>query len=210
MSNLQLGYSGVELVSQGTGYGLLIGLGVFFCGVILVAVKVQRLYLAEDSGTSEMFMVANRTVGTGLTAAAVFSSWMWINETVFAAAMCYRFGLAVPMVRGSLDPAFINPLLLADHISLTSNTVVGKWPLLSDRSDGSPGCVGKNPGTLRAYFARDYPAAIRQDRARRVYHPKPLQQRIWMCFYDLKRRTAYSWLLGHAHCRRNHSNPSWR
>ena len=98
MSNLQLGYSGVSLVSQGTGYGLLIGLGIFFCGTILVAVKLQRLYLAEDSGTSEMFMVANRTVGTGLTAAAVFSSWMWINETVFAAAMTYRFGVAVAMV----------------------------------------------------------------------------------------------------------------
>ncbi|KAK7432937.1 hypothetical protein QQZ08_000408 [Neonectria magnoliae] len=43
-----------------------------------------------------MFMVANRSVGTGLTASAVFSSWMWINETVFSAAMCYKFGLAVP------------------------------------------------------------------------------------------------------------------
>ncbi len=101
MSNLQLGYSGIDLVSQGTGYGLLIGLGVFFCGVILVAIKIQRMYLEEDSGTSEMFMVANRSVGTGLTASAVFSSWMWINETVFAAAMCYRFGLAVPMVSAS-------------------------------------------------------------------------------------------------------------
>lgn len=82
MSNLQLGYSGIDLVSQGTGYGMLIGLGVFFCGVILVAIKIQKVYLSEDSGTSEMFMVANRSVGTGLTAAAVFSSWMWINETV--------------------------------------------------------------------------------------------------------------------------------
>ena len=99
MSTLQLGVAGEELVSQGTGYGLLIGLGVAFCGVILIALKIQKAYLAEDSGTSEMFMVANRTVGTGLTASAVFSSWMWINETVFASAMCYRYGIAVPVVR---------------------------------------------------------------------------------------------------------------
>ena len=98
MSTLQLGVAGLELVPQSTGYGLLIGLGVGFCGVILVALKVQKAYLSEDSGTSEMFMVANRSVGTGLTASAVFSSWMWINETVFAAAMCYRFGIAVPVV----------------------------------------------------------------------------------------------------------------
>ncbi|KAG0648007.1 Urea active transporter [Hyphodiscus hymeniophilus] len=101
MSGLQLGYSGIDLVSQGTGYGLLIGLSVVFCGVILVAIKIQRQYLAEDSGTSEMFMVANRSVGTGLTAAAVFSSWMWINETVFAAAFTFKYGIAIPMWWGS-------------------------------------------------------------------------------------------------------------
>ncbi|QKX64085.1 uncharacterized protein TRUGW13939_11258 [Talaromyces rugulosus] len=101
MSSLSLGVAGDTLIPQGTAYGLLIGLGVLFCGVILAAVKIQKVYLSEDSATSEMFMVANRTVGTGLTASAVFSSWMWINETVFAAAMCYKFGLAVPMWWGS-------------------------------------------------------------------------------------------------------------
>ncbi|KAJ5692270.1 hypothetical protein N7462_001693 [Penicillium macrosclerotiorum] len=89
------------LISQGAAYGLLIGLGVLFCGVILIAVKIQKAYLSEDSGKSEMFMVANRSVGTGLTASAVFSSWMWINETVLAAAMCYRYGLALPLWWGS-------------------------------------------------------------------------------------------------------------
>ena len=65
-----------DLVPQGTAYGLLIGLGVLFCIVILAAIVIQKAYLSEDSGTSEMFMVANRSVGTGLTASAVFSSWM--------------------------------------------------------------------------------------------------------------------------------------
>ncbi|KAL2817455.1 Sodium:solute symporter family-domain-containing protein [Aspergillus cavernicola] len=101
MSSVSLGIHGVDLIPQGTAYGLLIGLGVLFCGVILVAIKVQRAYLSEDSATSEMFMVANRSVGTGLTASAVFSSWMWINETVLSAAMCYRYGLAVPLWWGS-------------------------------------------------------------------------------------------------------------
>lgn len=98
MTSLVTGVQGISLIPQGTAYGLLIGLGVGFCGVILAAVKIQKSYLAEDSGKSEMFMVANRSVGTGLTAAAVFSSWMWINETVFAAALCYRYGLAIPLV----------------------------------------------------------------------------------------------------------------
>ncbi|KIW12288.1 hypothetical protein PV08_09565 [Exophiala spinifera] len=88
---------GLTLLSQGTGYGLLIGLSILFCGVILIAVKIQKAYLKEDSGKSEMFMVANRTVGTGLTASAVFSSWMWINETVFACVVGYAYGIAAPM-----------------------------------------------------------------------------------------------------------------
>ncbi|KAK3386726.1 hypothetical protein B0H63DRAFT_520801 [Podospora didyma] len=90
--------TGVTLVPQATGYGPLIGLGVAFCGVILVAIKIQKAYLSEDSATSEMFMVANRSVGTGLTASAVFSSWMWINETVFCAALCYHYGIALPLI----------------------------------------------------------------------------------------------------------------
>ncbi|KAK7962922.1 Sodium:solute symporter family-domain-containing protein [Apiospora aurea] len=89
------------LIPQGTAYGFLIGLGILFCAIILLAVKLQKAYLAEDSGTFEMFVVANRSVGTGLTPSAVFSSWMWINETVLAAAMCYRYGLAVPLGWGS-------------------------------------------------------------------------------------------------------------
>ena len=42
-------------------------------------------------------MVANRSVGTGLTCSAVFSSWMWINESVFSAAYTYKWGVALPV-----------------------------------------------------------------------------------------------------------------
>lgn len=127
--------SGLELVPQGTAYGLLIGLGVLFCVVILAAIKIQKAYLSEDSGTSEMFMVANRSVGAGLTASAVFSSWMWINETVFSAAMCYRFGLAVPLVSSPLKDC-------APQVpNADVRQVVGVWPLLPDRTHG---CTGRS------------------------------------------------------------------
>lgn len=114
---------GLQLISQGTAYGVLIGLGVLFCIVILGAVRVQKAYLSEDSGTSEMFMVANRSVGTGLTASAVFSSWMWINETVMCAAMCYRYGLAVPLVSEFSSFTYMN--LLRMMIDLEFLTELG-------------------------------------------------------------------------------------
>lgn len=89
------------LVSQGAGYGLIAGFGALFAIIILVAVRIQKKYLLEDSQRSEMFMVANRSVGTGLTCSAVFSSWMWINETVFSAVFCYDYGIAAPVWFGS-------------------------------------------------------------------------------------------------------------
>jgi hypothetical protein len=113
----------IVLLSPAAGYGAVIGLGIVFAAIILVAVKIQKLYLNEDSSKSEMFMVANRSVGTGmksllylcslldeplvdisilgLTCSAVFSSWMWINETVFSSVMCYSYGIAAPMWFGT-------------------------------------------------------------------------------------------------------------
>ena len=79
----------VQLLSQATGYGVIIGLSIAFGLIIIAAVKIQKRYLSEDSDHSEVFMVANRSVGLGLTASAVFSSWMWINESVFSAAYTY-------------------------------------------------------------------------------------------------------------------------
>lgn len=126
--SVQLGVSGVPVIPQGTAYGLLIGLGVAFCGVILVAIKVQRAYLSEDSSTSEMFMVANRSVGRGLTASAVFSSWMWINETVFSAAFCYKFGLAVPFVRPRTQLISLTERLTCDDYSGGLRDCVSRLP----------------------------------------------------------------------------------
>ncbi|KAK6599810.1 urea active transporter [Botrytis cinerea] len=87
----------VQLLTQADGYGIIVGLSILFCLIILAAVRIQKRYLSEDSDQSEMFMVANRSVGTGLTASAVFSSWMWINESVFSAAYTYKWGIALPI-----------------------------------------------------------------------------------------------------------------
>lgn len=70
----------VQLLTQAEGYGIIIGLSILFCLIIVAAVQIQKRYLSEDSDESEMFMVANRSVGTGLTASAVFSSW-YVNQS---------------------------------------------------------------------------------------------------------------------------------
>lgn len=45
--------------------------------------------------TIPRFMVANRSVGTGLTAAAVIASWLYSTALLAASLLTYRYGLAL-------------------------------------------------------------------------------------------------------------------
>lgn len=81
---------------QGVGYGILVGVGALFAVFIVFTLRVSLNYLGEKANKSEMFMVANRTVGVGLTASAVFSSWMWSAETLYGAVMGYSYGVSGP------------------------------------------------------------------------------------------------------------------
>ncbi|KAJ9261520.1 hypothetical protein DTO195F2_4050 [Paecilomyces variotii] len=58
--------------------------------------KFLEKFLLEKSDHTEMFMVANRSVGTGLTASAVISSWMWATAIIWTAAQGYLYGIAAP------------------------------------------------------------------------------------------------------------------
>ncbi|EED21377.1 urea active transporter, putative [Talaromyces stipitatus ATCC 10500] len=83
-------------LSQGAGYGVVVGIGlVFGIGMVLVNRFLER-YLNEKSDHTEMFMVANRSVGTGLTASAVVSSWMWATAIIWTTAQGYLYGIAAP------------------------------------------------------------------------------------------------------------------
>ncbi|KUJ10006.1 urea active transporter-like protein [Mollisia scopiformis] len=107
----------VQLLSQADGYGIIIGLSILFCLLIIAAVRIQKRYLSEDSDQSEMFMVANRSVGTGLTASAVFSTytykwWIalpiwWASGLSFQIALMAVLGivakLRVPYAHTSLE-----------------------------------------------------------------------------------------------------------
>lgn len=88
MSSLQ-----VELLGQAVGYGVLVGIGGLFAILIVVATKLMSKYLHENAHSTEMFMVANRSVGIGLTASAVYSSWTWATEFLWVVTMVYNYGI---------------------------------------------------------------------------------------------------------------------
>ena len=82
-------------LSEGFGYGIILGLGFAFAfGMILTTWTLKR-YQGEVQ-TSEMFSTAGRTVKSGLVASAVVSSWTWAATLLQSSGVAYRYGVSGP------------------------------------------------------------------------------------------------------------------
>ncbi|OAP57619.1 hypothetical protein AYL99_08357 [Fonsecaea erecta] len=88
-------------LSQGVGYGMLVGVGLAFAFGAAFVTRMLKIYANEDNKHSEMFMTANRSVGTGLTVTAVISSWAWSTALLSSTAFGYLFGVAGPLWYGA-------------------------------------------------------------------------------------------------------------
>ncbi|CAG8027419.1 unnamed protein product [Penicillium olsonii] len=63
---------------------------------MMLITKVLKKTTGEDNERTEMFMTANRTVRTGLTASAVISSWLWSTSLLGSSFVGYDYGVAGP------------------------------------------------------------------------------------------------------------------
>lgn len=81
---------------QAAGYVIVIVIGFLIALIMMVTTRVLKRTAGEDNGTTEMFMTANRKVGTGLTASAVISSWLWSTAMLGSSLVGYNFGVAGP------------------------------------------------------------------------------------------------------------------
>jgi urea-proton symporter len=106
-------------LSQGFGYGIILGLGAAFgkqfyirgkddlpanndgvaIGMIFTTWALKR-YNGELQ-TSEAFSTAGRTVKSGLVAAAVVSSWTWAATLLQSSGVAYRYGVSGPFCKDS-------------------------------------------------------------------------------------------------------------
>lgn len=81
---------------QSAGYVVVIVIGFLIAFVMMFVTHVLKKTVGEDNETTEMFMTANRSVGTGLTASAVISSWLWSTAMLGSSLVGYHFGVAGP------------------------------------------------------------------------------------------------------------------
>ncbi|KAL5339111.1 Sodium:solute symporter family-domain-containing protein [Aspergillus crustosus] len=97
---------GVETViftaplSQGFGYGIIVGLGFAFALVMIFITWALKRYQHEVI-TSEMFSTAGRSVKSGLVASAVVSSWTWAATLLQSSAVAYQYGTSGPFFYAS-------------------------------------------------------------------------------------------------------------
>ncbi|KDN37457.1 putative DUR3-urea permease [Tilletiaria anomala UBC 951] len=80
-------------LSQGTGYGVVVGLGFFFA-VVVIGVSRTLIRFAGIQETSEEFSVATRSLGKGLVASAAVSSWIWSVTLLSSCSTAYNYGAA--------------------------------------------------------------------------------------------------------------------
>ncbi|KAK1979097.1 sodium symporter family protein [Colletotrichum cereale] len=82
-------------LSQGVGYGIVLGLGLLFAIGMIGTTYVLKRYNRELQ-TSENFTTAGRTVKSGLVGSAVVSSWTWAATLLQSSGVCYRYGVSGP------------------------------------------------------------------------------------------------------------------
>lgn len=78
------------------GYVVVIVIGFLIALIMMFVTRVLKKTVGEDNKTTEMFMTANRSVGVGLTASAVVSSWLWSTAMLGSSFVGYNFGVAGP------------------------------------------------------------------------------------------------------------------
>jgi Na+/proline symporter len=81
---------------QAIGYVVVVAIGFVIAFIMVFVTYILRKTAGEDNRTTEMFMTANRSVRTGLTASAVVSSWLWSTAMLGSTLVGYNFGVAGP------------------------------------------------------------------------------------------------------------------
>ncbi|KAK0853495.1 hypothetical protein LTS02_011925 [Friedmanniomyces endolithicus] len=84
------------ILSQGVGYGVVIGIGAFFTVVMAGISWTQNRYTRFSTKTSEEFNTASRSVKPGLIACGVVSAWTWAATLLQSATVAYEYGVSGP------------------------------------------------------------------------------------------------------------------
>ncbi|KJA22557.1 hypothetical protein HYPSUDRAFT_652941 [Hypholoma sublateritium FD-334 SS-4] len=89
------------VLPQGAGYGVVVGIGLFFSAFMLLITAIQARYTAFSPKNSEEFTSASRSVKPGLIASGIVSAWTWAATLLQSSAVAYKFGISGPWWYGA-------------------------------------------------------------------------------------------------------------
>ncbi|KAF9559110.1 urea transporter [Agrocybe pediades] len=89
------------VLPQGAGYGVVVGIGLFFSAFMLCVTAIQARYTAFSPKNSEEFTSASRSVKPGLIASGIVSAWTWAATLLQSSAVAYKFGVSGPWWYGA-------------------------------------------------------------------------------------------------------------
>ncbi|KIJ64007.1 hypothetical protein HYDPIDRAFT_112519 [Hydnomerulius pinastri MD-312] len=85
-----------EVLPQGAGYGVVVGIGLFFSAFMVCLTAIQARYTGVSPKNSEEFTSASRSVKPGLIASGIVSAWTWAATLLQSSAVGYRYGISGP------------------------------------------------------------------------------------------------------------------
>ena len=129
----------MAVLSQGVGYGVVIGIGALFAGMadftlsyppfsphisgqpwfwhiaippvcMSLITKALHRYLNENQQSSEMYMTAQRTVKMGLTASAIVSAWTWVRSFDIFKVLLNQFPTLCDPIKANPSLPYCRPL----------------------------------------------------------------------------------------------------
>ncbi|KAL4252377.1 sodium:solute symporter (SSF) family protein [Abortiporus biennis] len=89
------------VLPQGAGYGVVVGIGLFFSAFMIVLTAIQARYTGFSPKSSEEFNSASRSVKPGLIASGIVSAWTWAATLLQSSAVAYKFGISGPWWYGA-------------------------------------------------------------------------------------------------------------
>jgi SSS family transporter len=90
-----------SVLPQGAGYGVVVGIGLFFSAFMILLTAIQARYTGFSPKNSEEFTSASRSVKPGLIASGIVSAWTWAATLLQSSAVAYKYGISGPWWYGS-------------------------------------------------------------------------------------------------------------
>lgn len=89
------------VLPPGAGYGVVIGIGLFFSAFMICLTALQARYTGFSPKSSEEFTSASRSVKPGLIASGIVSAWTWAATLLQSSAVAYKYGISGPWWYGA-------------------------------------------------------------------------------------------------------------